>query len=210
TPADFDMKILSHCKAKNNSRVYLLSISAKATGISPIKGIEKDAITFNLALEPLYVGFLFYNVYKIVIAIIIVLGLGLFIVIPRVKHFIKAKNPHERQRLESSMYKIFRFELGRPSASTKLGGKRIHLVRVRGGNYKHRALRLDSGNFSWGSEGISRKTRLLTVNYNASNNELVRTNTLVKGAVIQIDATPFRQWYESHYAISLAKKKAEE
>ncbi|CAO3699463.1 unnamed protein product [Rhizopus stolonifer] len=100
------------------------------------------------------------------------------------------------------------FELGRPSASTKLGGKRIHLVRVRGGNYKRRALRLDSGNFSWGSEGISRKTRLLTVNYNASNNELVRTNTLVKGAVIQIDATPFRQWYESHYAIPLAKKKS--
>lgn len=34
--------------------------------------------------------------------------------------------------------------------------------------------------------------------YNASNNELVRTNTLVKGAIIQVDATPFRQWYESH------------
>ena len=34
--------------------------------------------------------------------------------------------------------------------------------------------------------------------YNASNNELVRTNTLVKGAIIQIDATPFRQWYEAH------------
>ena len=34
--------------------------------------------------------------------------------------------------------------------------------------------------------------------YNASNNELVRTNTLVKGAVIQIDATPFRVWYEAH------------
>jgi small subunit ribosomal protein S8e len=50
----------------------------------------------------------------------------------------------------------------------------------------------------------------LTVIYNASNNELVRTNTLVKGAVIQIDATPFRQWYESHYAIALGKKKAEE
>lgn len=100
-----------------------------------------------------------------------------------------------------------RFELGRQSANTKLGGKRIHLVRVRGGNYKRRALRLDAGNFSWGSEGISRKTRLLTVIYNASNNELVRTNTLVKGAVIQIDATPFRQWYESHYAIALGKKK---
>lgn len=34
--------------------------------------------------------------------------------------------------------------------------------------------------------------------YNSSNNELVRTNTLVKGAIIQIDAAPFRQWYESH------------
>ncbi|KAI8637716.1 40S ribosomal protein S8 [Parasitella parasitica] len=102
-----------------------------------------------------------------------------------------------------------KFELGRQSANTKLGGKRIHLVRVRGGNFKRRALRLESGNFSWGSEGISRKTRALTVVYNASNNELVRTNTLVKGAVIQIDATPFRQWYESHYAINLGKKSAE-
>jgi small subunit ribosomal protein S8e len=34
--------------------------------------------------------------------------------------------------------------------------------------------------------------------YNASNNELVRTNTLVKSAIIQVDATPFRQWYETH------------
>ncbi|ORY93901.1 40S ribosomal protein S8 [Syncephalastrum racemosum] len=100
-----------------------------------------------------------------------------------------------------------KFEMGRPAAATKLGVKRIHLVRVRGGNYKHRALRLDSGNFAWGSEGQSRKTRVLTVVYNASNNELVRTNTLVKGAVVQVDATPFRQWYEAHYAIALGKKK---
>lgn len=34
--------------------------------------------------------------------------------------------------------------------------------------------------------------------YNATNNELLRTQTLVKGAVVDIDATPFRQWYESH------------
>jgi ribosomal protein S8E len=36
---------------------------------------------------------------------------------------------------------------------TKLGTTRIHDVRTRGGNVKHRALRLDTGNFSWGSEG---------------------------------------------------------
>ena len=45
------------------------------------------------------------------------------------------------------------YESGRPPAMTKLGATRIHDVRVRGGNTKHRALRLDTGNYSWGSEG---------------------------------------------------------
>lgn len=90
---------------------------------------------------------------------------------------------------------------------TKLGQKRIHTVRVRGGNVKHRALRLDAGSFSWASEAISRKTRIIDVVYNASNNELVRTKTLVKSAIVQIDATPFRQWYEAHYGEVLGKKR---
>ena len=46
---------------------------------------------------------------------------------------------------------------------TKLAPKRIHEVRTRGGNTKYRALRLDSGNFAWGSEHVTRKTRLLQV-----------------------------------------------
>jgi len=100
-----------------------------------------------------------------------------------------------------------KFELGRPAAMTKLGSKRIHLVRARGGRIKRRALRLDSGNFSWGSEVSTRKTRILGVVYNASNNELVRTNTLVKNAIVQVDATPFRQWYEQHYGVTIGKKK---
>merc|ERR1712006_21933 len=92
-------------------------------------------------------------------------------------------------------------------AMTKIGPKRVHSVRVRGGNTKFRAMRLDTGNFSWGSEVCTRKTRILEVMYNASNNELVRTKTLVKNAIIQIDATPFRQWYEAHYGVSVGKKK---
>ena len=100
-----------------------------------------------------------------------------------------------------------KFELGRPAALTKLGGKRIRVVRGRGGNLKYRALRLESGNFSWGSEVATRKTRILGVVYNASNNELVRTNTLVKNCIVQIDATPFRQWYEQHYGVAVGKKK---
>ena len=46
-----------------------------------------------------------------------------------------------------------RFELGRVPSNTKLSSNvTIRKVRCRGGNYKFRALRLDSGNFSWGSE----------------------------------------------------------
>lgn len=56
-----------------------------------------------------------------------------------------------------------KFELGRQPANTRLGPKRIHEVRVRGGNIKYRALRLDGGNFAWGSESVTRKTRILTV-----------------------------------------------
>ena len=62
-------------------------------------------------------------------------------------------------------HKKRKFELGRPAANTKvillfailttyfqIGGSRVHVVRVRGGNLKYRALRLDAGNFSWASE----------------------------------------------------------
>lgn len=102
------------------------------------------------------------------------------------------------------------FEMGRMPTNTKLGPKKITLVRGRGGNFKHRALRIDAGTFSWGSEAISRKTRVLDVVYNATNNELVRTKTLVKNAIVRIDATPFRQWYLKHYDVELNKKKVEE
>lgn len=102
------------------------------------------------------------------------------------------------------------FEMGRPATMTKLGPKKVTLVRGRGGNLKHRALRIDAGTFSWGSEAISKKSRVVDVVYNATNNELVRTKTLVKNAIVRVDATPFRQWYLQHYDIELNKKKLEE
>ena len=103
-----------------------------------------------------------------------------------------------------------KFEMGRPAAMTKLGNKRVRPVRCRGGNYKYRALRIDIGNFSWGSEALTRKCRVLDVVYNATNNELVRTKTIVKNCIISIDANPFRQWYLKHYDVELNKKKVEE
>ncbi|KAG6408100.1 hypothetical protein SASPL_131103 [Salvia splendens] len=101
-----------------------------------------------------------------------------------------------------------KYELGRQPANTKLSSnKTVRRVRVRGGNVKWRALRLDTGNYSWGSEAVTRKTRILDVVYNASNNELVRTQTLVKGAIVQVDAAPFKQWYLQHYGVEISRKK---
>ena len=120
---------------------------------------------------------------------------------------------HKRRRTggkQPRWHKKRKYELGRQPSMTKLAPNAdVRPVRVRGGNTKFRALRLDAGNFSWGSESVTRKTRLLDVSYNASNNDLVRTQTLVKNCVIQVDAAPFRAWYKRHYGediIYLTKK----
>lgn len=68
-------------------------------------------------------------------------------------------------------------------------------------------MRLDSGNFSWGSEGVARKVRVIVVAFHPSNNELVRTNTLTRSAVVQVDAAPFRTWYEAHYGTTIGRKR---
>jgi small subunit ribosomal protein S8e len=103
-----------------------------------------------------------------------------------------------------------KFEMGRQSASTKLGAKQVRPIRGRGGNYKYRALRIDQGNFTWSSESFSSKTRILDVVYNATNNELVRTKTIVKNTIVQVDATPFKKFYAEHYDVELGKKKQKE
>mmetsp|Transcript_36980 Transcript_36980/g.104383 ORF Transcript_36980/g.104383 Transcript_36980/m.104383 type:complete len:213 (+) Transcript_36980:73-711(+) len=117
-----------------------------------------------------------------------------------------------KRRSSGGKKKIYRkkrkFELGRPPANTKLSSNvTVRTVRTRGGNTKFRALRLDHGNFAWGSEACTRKTRVLDVVYNSSNNELVRTQTLVKNAIVQIDANPFKTWYQQHYGAEIGIKK---
>merc|ERR1739838_638850 len=123
---------------------------------------------------------------------------------------ISRDSHHKRRATGGRMVAIRmkrKFEMGRPPANTKIAPKRVHEVRTRGGNKKFRALRLDSGNYSWGSEAITRKARIIKVVYNSTRNEIVRTNTLVKNNIVQIDATPFKQWFENHYVQALGRKK---
>lgn len=92
-----------------------------------------------------------------------------------------------------------KYELGRQSSNTKIGKKRISMVRVRGGNFKKRALSLETGNFSFLSLNTTKKVKIISVVYNSTNNELVRTNTLVKGSIIQVDSNPFRESFQKIY-----------
>ncbi|MED6179454.1 40S ribosomal protein [Stylosanthes scabra] len=123
-----------------------------------------------------------------------------------------SRDSMHKRRATGGKKKVWRkkrkYELGRQPANTKLSSnKTVRRIRVRGGNVKWRALRLDTGNYSWGSEAVTRKTRILDVVYNASNNELVRTQTLVKSAIVQVDAAPFKQWYLQHYGVDIGRKK---
>merc|ERR1712166_1261322 len=124
-----------------------------------------------------------------------------------------SRDSRHKRRLTGGRRKIHqkkrKYEMGRQPSNTKLGSKRIHLIRCRGGNIKRRAIRLDNGNFSWGSENHTFSTRIIDVVYNASNNELVRTKTLVKNSIVQIDSTPFKQYYLTQYGISLGKDNEE-
>ncbi len=81
--------------------------------------------------------------------------------------------------------------MGRQPANTKVGEERIRDVRVRGGNIKKRALRLNSGEFKLISENTSANTKIQSVLYHPSCNELMRTNTLTMSSVVKIDSTPF-------------------
>ena len=99
--------------------------------------------------------------------------------------------------------------IGRPAANTRIGEARVTPVRVRGGNIKHRALRLETGTFAWASENATRKARIISTVYHPSDNEFVRTNTLTRGSIVSIDAAPFKNWYERHYGRALGKSQFE-
>ncbi|CAD6264055.1 unnamed protein product [Miscanthus lutarioriparius] len=92
---------------------------------------------------------------------------------------ISRDSMHKRQATggkQKAWRKKRKYELGRQPANTKLSSnKTVRRVRVRGGNY------------SWGSEALTFKTRILDVVYNASINEL--------------------QWYLTHYGVDIGRKK---
>jgi small subunit ribosomal protein S8e len=81
--------------------------------------------------------------------------------------------------------------MGRQASNTRLGEERIREVRVRGGNIKQRALRLNKGSFKLISADLTADASIEQVVYHPSSNELMRTNTLTKSSVVKISSKPF-------------------
>lgn len=82
--------------------------------------------------------------------------------------------------------------MGRQASNTRVGEERIRDVRVRGGNIKMRALRLNTGSFKLISSNYTADAKIEQVVYHPSSNELMRTNTLTKSSVVKISSEPFK------------------
>merc|ERR1711973_44695 len=98
-----------------------------------------------------------------------------------------------------------KYERAGNPAMTKLGEKKVKTVRVRGGNIKYRALRLNEGSMTWCSKNRSQKFRFTGVVYNAVSNELVRTNTITKGTIVTLDTTNIKNYLQEKYGVAINK-----
>lgn len=84
-----------------------------------------------------------------------------------------------------------KYALHRQPSHTKIGETRIRPLRVRGGNIKQRALRLNQGKFTLRSHQITDDFKIDLVMYHPTNTELFRTNTLTKSSVVKISNEDF-------------------
>ncbi|KAM0677141.1 ribosomal protein S8A [Binucleata daphniae] len=79
-----------------------------------------------------------------------------------------------------------KYALHRQPSHTKIGETRVRPLRVRGGNIKKRALRLNQGEFTLRSHQLTDTYKIDVVMYHPTNTELMRTNTLTKSSVVKI------------------------
>lgn len=102
---------------------------------------------------------------------------------------LSGSNRHKRTKTgakKSKHCKKRKFHLARQPSNTKIGELKIQKVRARGGNIKFRALKVDSGVFTLKDKQISMKCGFNQVVYHPSSSELMRTNTITKGAVVRM------------------------
>jgi len=87
--------------------------------------------------------------------------------------------PHHKKR---------RFELGRFPAETRIGERKLRIIRTRGGNIKQRLMASQFANLVESPGQKARLVKILTVKDNPASRDFTRRNIITKGAIIETEA----------------------
>ncbi len=87
--------------------------------------------------------------------------------------------PHHKKR---------KFLLGRVSAETRIGEKRLRRIRTKGGGAKLRLLATEMANLVESPGEKGRLVKILGVRENPASRDFTRRNVLTKGAIIETEA----------------------
>jgi len=89
-------------------------------------------------------------------------------------------------------HKKRKFLLGRESADTRIGERRLRKIRARGASRKLRLLMTDTANLVENPGEKGKPVRILTVKENPASRDFTRRNVITKGAIIDTEAGPAR------------------
>ena len=96
-----------------------------------------------------------------------------------------------RRKQTGARYKDSRkkrqYELGREPSFTKLGKKRIQILRVMGANRKLRLLSADTANLFDPKSKAFKQVKIKTITDNPANRHFIRRNIMTKGSVIDTE-----------------------
>ncbi len=107
-------------------------------------------------------------------------------------HFIMAISQARPKRKQTgARYKDYRkkkqYELGREPSFTKLGKKRLQILRVMGANRKLRLLSADTANLFDPKTKTYKQIKIKTITDNPANRHFIRRNIMTKGSVIDTE-----------------------
>lgn len=96
-----------------------------------------------------------------------------------------------RRKPTGGRYKAHRkkrqYELGREPSFTKLGKKRLHLIRTMGANRKLRLLSAETANLFDPKSNTFKQVKIKTITDNPANRHFIRRNIMTKGSVIDTE-----------------------
>ncbi len=96
-----------------------------------------------------------------------------------------------RRKQTGARYVAYRkkkqYELGREPSFTKLGKKRIRVLRVMGANRKLRLLSADTANLFDPKSKSFKQVKIKTITDNPANRHFIRRNIMTKGSVIDTE-----------------------